>query len=113
MNKDRLDDEEQRIEDSAEEFVPVSQEERDRVERILARSRKTRNINIRLSEEDLTLIRSRAQREGVPYQTLVSSVLHKFVTGQLVDETQVLKAVELLERQNPRTSTPLQSDKKR
>ena len=113
MNRNRLDDEEQQIEDSADEFVPVSQEERARVERILARSRKTKNINIRLSEGDLAMIRSRAQREGVPYQTLVSSVLHKFVTGQLVDETQVMKAVELLERQTPRNRTPVQSDKKR
>lgn len=98
MNRHHLDDEEQRIEDSADEFVPVAPEERERVERIIARSRKTKNINIRLSEEDLSKIRERAQREGVPYQTLVSSVLHKFVSGQLVDEQQVMKAVELLDR---------------
>jgi len=100
MNKHRLDDEEQRIEDSADELIPIDLEERDRVERILARARKTKNINIRLSEEDLAKMRARAQREGVPYQTRVSSVLHKFVTGQLVDEVQVIKAVELIDKRH-------------
>ena len=51
MNKHKLDDEEQRIEGSADELIPVGPEERDSVERILARARKTKNINIRLSEE--------------------------------------------------------------
>jgi len=38
---------------------------------------KTRNINIRLSERDLHRLRTKAIEEGVPYQTLVSSILHK------------------------------------
>ena len=48
-----LDEEEQNIEDSADELVSVGSEERQRVERILARGRKYRNMNIRLSELDL------------------------------------------------------------
>ena len=77
MSDFQLTEEEQQIEDAADELVPVSQEERERVERILARARKNKNINIRLSEMDLERIKSRADREGLPYQTLVSSVLHK------------------------------------
>ncbi len=38
---------------------------------------KTRNINIRLSERDLHRIKTRAAEEGIPYQTLASSILHK------------------------------------
>lgn len=38
---------------------------------------KTRNINIRLSERDLQKLKAKAAREGIPYQTLVSSILHK------------------------------------
>jgi predicted DNA binding CopG/RHH family protein len=38
---------------------------------------KTRNINIRLSERDLHRLKTKAIEEGVPYQTLVSSILHK------------------------------------
>ena len=40
---------------------------------------KTRNINIRLSEKDLLKLKSKAIEEGIPYQTLVSSILHKYV----------------------------------
>jgi len=97
-----LDEEEQSIEDSADELVSVSSEERQRVERILARGRKNRNINIRLSELDLDRIKSRAEREGLPYQTLISSVLHKYVSDRLVDEDQIVKTIELIGKQRTR-----------
>lgn len=42
---------------------------------------KDRRVNVRLSSPDLMDIQARAAEEGVPYQTLISSVLHKFVTG--------------------------------
>ena len=38
---------------------------------------KTRNINIRLSERDLARLKRKAAEEGIPYQTLASSILHK------------------------------------
>jgi len=44
---------------------------------------KDKRINIRLSSTDLRDIQARALREGMPYQTLIASVLHKYVTGQL------------------------------
>ena len=49
--------------------------------------KKDARINIRLSSRDLRSLQARALREGIPYQTLVSSVLHKFVDGQLVDKS--------------------------
>ena len=48
--------------------------------------KKDARINIRLSSRDLRSLQARALREGIPYQTLVSSVLHKFVDGQLIDK---------------------------
>ena len=39
---------------------------------------KTRNINIRLTERDLHKLKAKAMHEGIPYQTLVSSILHRF-----------------------------------
>jgi len=48
--------------------------------------KKDTRINIRLSSRDLRSLQARALREGIPYQTLVSSVLHKFVDGQLIDK---------------------------
>lgn len=47
---------------------------------------KDRRVNIRLSSPDLSDIQARAAEEGVPYQTLISSVLHKFVTGRFVEK---------------------------
>jgi predicted DNA binding CopG/RHH family protein len=44
---------------------------------------KDRRINIRISSRDLEKLQKRAAMEGVPYQTLIASTLHKFVTGQL------------------------------
>ena len=44
---------------------------------------KDQRINIRLSSGDLKAIRTRALQEGIPYQTLISSVLHKYVSGTL------------------------------
>ncbi len=38
---------------------------------------KTRNINIRLSERDLYKLKAKAIEEGIPYQTLATSILHK------------------------------------
>ena len=43
--------------------------------------RKDKRVNIRISEKDLLELQKRALREGIPYQTLISSVLHKYVSG--------------------------------
>jgi len=43
-------------------------------------------INIRLSSRDIRSLQLRALEEGIPYLTLASSVLHKFVAGQLMDK---------------------------
>ncbi len=43
-------------------------------------------INIRLDGATLAMIRTEAERMGIPYQTLISSVLHRFATGELVDK---------------------------
>lgn len=45
--------------------------------------RKDARINIRLSSRDLRALQKRAMAEGIPYQTLVASILHKFVEGRL------------------------------
>ena len=44
---------------------------------------KDKRINIRISSRDLNSLQKRAAKEGMPYQTLISSTLHKFVTGKL------------------------------
>lgn len=46
---------------------------------------KDRRVNIRLSSGDLSDIQVKALEEGIPYQTLIASVLHKYVTGRLTE----------------------------
>ena len=46
---------------------------------------KDRRVNIRLSSGDLSDIQVKALQERIPYQTLIASVLHKYVTGQLTE----------------------------
>lgn len=48
---------------------------------------KDRRVNIRLSSIDLGDIQVRALEEGIPYQTLIASVLHKYVTGRLAEKS--------------------------
>ena len=45
--------------------------------------KKNKKINIRISENDLSALQRRAAREGIPYQTLIGSVLHKYASGFL------------------------------
>lgn len=68
------------------EWRSLGKEEMERVV-AMARSfmRKTRRINIRLSPGDYVGIQRMAVEEGIPYQTLMASVIHKYVTGRLVD----------------------------
>jgi predicted DNA binding CopG/RHH family protein len=47
---------------------------------------KEKRVNIRISTPDLMDIQARALEEGMPYQTLIASILHKFVTGRLVEQ---------------------------
>lgn len=45
--------------------------------------KKDKRINIRISSRDLSEIRRKAVNEGIPYQTLISSILHKYINGSL------------------------------
>ena len=87
-NQLKLDEEELQILQDFErgEFESIQnfREEKRRLEQA-ARStlQKDRRINIRLSARDLEMIQKRAVAERMPYQTLIASTLHKFVTGQI------------------------------
>jgi len=96
--KRTLDEFEQSIEDNAEQFTPLSDDEKNEVESIINAANKTKNINIRISAHELEMVKQISAEEGIPYQTLISSVIHKYITGKLVDEKAVLKSMELLRR---------------
>jgi len=44
---------------------------------------KTKRVNLRVTERDFNLAHARAREEGIPYQTLLSSVIHKYLSGRL------------------------------
>ena len=71
------------------EWVPVTDLSRRKKELIqYARNtlKKDKRLNIRISERDLVELQRKAVREGLPYQTFVSSIIHKFINGTLVEE---------------------------
>lgn len=76
----------------AGEWKPVPNQEAERkryqayARYTLTKLRKNRRVNIRLTEGDLRQLRYKAGEEGMPYQTLMASVLHKYVTGRLVEK---------------------------
>ena len=47
---------------------------------------KDTRINIRMAKRDVTAIKSKAMEQGIPYQTLIASILHKYDSGQVVDK---------------------------
>ena len=96
--KIELDSYEKGIESEIHRFVPIKGAKRRKIESILEVTRKTKNINIRINELDLSNLRRNAEEEGIPYQTLISSVLHKYLSGRLVDEKHVRKSMEMLSR---------------
>ena len=96
--KTALDKYEKEVESAIQNYVPISGAKRRKIERVLEATRKTKNINIRISQQDLDSLRHTAEREGIPYQTLISSVLHKYLAGRLVDEVSIRKSVEMLSR---------------
>jgi predicted DNA binding CopG/RHH family protein len=87
----RLDPEEQDLLDSFErgEWQPIEgRKEAFARYRDYARTtfKKDRRVNIRISSKDLEALQKRALEEGIPYQTLLASILHKYAAGRLVEK---------------------------
>jgi len=91
MKKNILDDEEMKITDSFDrgEWRTVKNPKGE-ITKLKAYARNTllkdKRINIRMSSKDLDQVQVIAVQEGVPYQTLISSVIHKYVSGYLIEK---------------------------
>jgi predicted DNA binding CopG/RHH family protein len=90
--KTKLTKEEKEILDSFEkgEWIPVadlSKRRKELAEYARNTLRKDKRLNIRISERDLIELQRNAVKEGLPYQTYVSSIIHKFINGTLVEGT--------------------------
>jgi len=90
MSKTRLKKDEKRLLDSLEagewESVPRLQSEiRKHGQYAKNTMRKDQRVNIRISSRDLEQLQTLALEDGIPYQTLMSSILHRFLTGKLAE----------------------------
>ena len=88
MNGERLLEQEILASFERGEWSPV-RNQKSEIARLMAAASatllKNKRVNIRISSRDLEGLQAKAAEEGVPYQTLMASVLHKFVSGRLVD----------------------------
>ena len=94
--KEKLDNYEKEIENNISQFRPVSVQKKELIEGIIDKANAKKSISLRLKANDLELLKQRADFEGLPYQTLLSSLVHKFVSDQLVDKRSILKSIEIL-----------------
>ncbi|MEA2084189.1 MAG: hypothetical protein U9O82_08120 [Thermodesulfobacteriota bacterium] len=94
--KSKLDKYESEIEGNISQFVPVSNTKKASIESIIDKANEKKSISLRLKNNDLEQLKLRAETEGLPYQTLLSSIVHKFVTDQLVDKRSILRSLEIL-----------------
>ncbi len=98
MSKLKLDDYEKEIEKNILKFRKASKTKVNKVEKILQKANEKKNISLRVNSQDIEQLKLRAEQEGIPYQTLISSILHKFVTDQLLDQREIIKSLHLLKK---------------
>ena len=99
MVKMKLDKEEKNLLDSYERgewrsVKNLKQEIQKHKEYARQTLKKDKRVNIRISSMVLDELQTRAVEDGMPYQTLISSILHRFVTGRLIEKPRSNKSFE-------------------
>lgn len=94
-----LTDEEKQIEDEIDMYRSVTGEKRKKVVSIISSAKKNKAISLRITNYDLEKLKEKAEQEGLPYQTLITTVLHKYITNQLVEKEEILKSIRLLKEE--------------
>ena len=95
MKKITLDAEEREIEREIENYKPVKAETKKRIEKILEQSRKSRPISLRINEKDLVRVKEKAGKSGLPYQTMINVVIHKYVNDGFYDKDEINRYLKL------------------
>jgi len=98
-NKFELTEEEKQIENEMDQYKSVSEEKKEKIEKIIDQTKKNKAISLRINNYDLEKIKEKAEKEGVPYQTLITNILHKYISDQLYDKDQVFKTIKLLKKE--------------
>ena len=96
MKKIILSKDEKKIEENILRYKPISPKYQKKIESIIKNANEKKNISLRVKSQDLSLIKIHAQEEGIPYQTFISSILHKFVTEQLIEQKNIIRSLRLL-----------------
>jgi predicted DNA binding CopG/RHH family protein len=87
--------EEDTIERNFEKYRPVSKETKNHLEKLIEGSRKSRPISLRINENDLERLKEKANKNGLPYQTMINVVIHKYVTDSYLDKEEINKFLQL------------------
>ena len=75
MKIDKMTEEEKLIEDDIENLRVVSKSKKEKINKIILRARKNRAISLRITNFDLEKIKEKANNDGIPYQTLINTIL--------------------------------------
>ena len=96
MKIDKMTEEEKLIEDDIENLRVVSKSKKDKINKIILRARKNRAISLRIANFDLEKIKEKANNDGIPYQTLINTILHKYITNQLYEKEEIIKSIKII-----------------
>ena len=86
MRKIKLDAFEKKIEKNISKYHSISNKKQAKILKTIKNANERKNISLRINNQDLDIIKLRAKKEGIPYQTFISSILHKFITEQTSDK---------------------------
>ncbi len=81
-----LDKYEQEIEQNLSQFKSVSRDKKLAIETLIDKTNESENISLQLQRNDFELLKQKASLQGLSYQELISSLIHKFVSNQLIDK---------------------------
>ncbi|HLC17094.1 MAG TPA: antitoxin [Thermodesulfovibrionia bacterium] len=79
---DELDELEKEIESNADKFRKISKDKEDKIKRIILKANEKNKVTLMLNNQDLERLKNKAKEEGLPYQTLISNILHNYVTDK-------------------------------
>jgi predicted DNA binding CopG/RHH family protein len=95
MKAAKLDKEEKNIEKEFDQFKPVTKNVKSKIEKIITESRKSRPISLRINEQDLTLLKEKANKNGLPYQTMINVIIHRYVNDSYLDKDEIDKYLKI------------------
>jgi len=90
----KLSKEELAIEKEIDKYEKTKGKDLKRIEEVIAKAKKDKVINIRVSSELLDKIKEISETKGIDYQPFIRSILHRFVNGQLMDTVEAYKLID-------------------